>query len=706
MKKQSVWEKNFAENRDIADRVMGYFGSRLKQIRADRVQMEEDLMRFYNMWNVTKDGYHSYNGRAQLYIPEVRKDVEEQARQMTAAAFPTDDFFDVSPGLTGTRRGSEAWKSIINWNVDRSALFLKYFVAMRQCAMLGTSPIYIPYNKLDRNEFRNMKVGKKVVLKKQKVNLFSGPDFIVRDLFKFYVFNPNKPDLEDGCFEDMVLGRVDLQKKEKAGLLANREAIEGSSQNAYMTEELYRQVQRMESLGILIQSNQGYAGEASLVSENDLRERDSSFLCTTIFCDVVLPEACEDDEDPELPIPLKIEIYNNNTVGLIQRNPFAHQRAPYVVGKYILPNADQFYGQGIPWAIQYMQYELNSKSEQCMDSVTLALNPLAIVDPGLAGTNNEFNVEPGAVWWANPQGVKFAEMPDVSAAGYNAMGQISQRMQEYSDRAPALPPQLLGKSRTATQSNDVMQALSISQTQFQKQNELMILQPMCEQWESLIQQNMDDEQIVMILGRRATDLKRAMVSKEHLLGKYIYFWKGASTVQNRTMLSSQMLNALKVISTLPPEQLQGINFQAGEFIKFMWKDIWQLPDADRILGLPEEMATQDAMVENKLVMSGMEIEVLPGDSDQEHMPIHDKGITEAKTKEQKTALMLHIMEHKKQYERKQQAAQAMQQQQMMMAQMQAQQAGQGQQGKRSPRSGNRTQLPGMQSAGDAGSGIR
>lgn len=702
---KSVWDRNFAEDPRIAEKVQSYFVSKLKGVRADRVQLEEDWMRFFNMWNVTKDGYHSYAGRAQLYIPQVRKDVESQARQMTRSAFPNDDFFDVSPGLTGTRRGSEAWKSMLRWNMDRAKLPLKYFVAMRQEALLGTSPIYIPYNKIDRNEFRNTKVGKKIVLKKQKVNLFSGPDFVVRDLFKFYVFNPNKPDLDDGCFEDMVLSKDDILRREKMGILANKDAILKSAGNAYLMEELWRQVQRMEAMGIQIVANQGYAGEASI--DQDLMQKDNSFLCSTIFSDIILPEACESDEDPEIAIPMKVEIYNNGAVGLIQRNQFAHQRAPYVVGKYILPNPDQFYGQGIPQATQYMQYELNSKAEQCMDSVTLSLNPIAIIDPGLAGTGEDFNIEPGAKWFANPAGVKLTEMPDVSPVGYNAMSQIQNRMQDFSDRSPALPPQLLGKSRTATQSNDVMEAMSVDQGTFQTQNELMILEPMCEQWESLIQQNMDDDQIVMILGRRASDLKRALVSKENLLGKYVYFWKGAAAAQNRMLLSSQMLNGLKVLSTMPPDQLNGINFQGGEFFKILWKDIWQLPDADRILGLPEEMATQDALLENRLVSLGMEIEVLPGDDDQEHMANHDKGLSEAKSKEQKTSLMLHIMEHKKQLDRKQKAAQAMQQQMMMMAQMQAQQqGGQGQQGKRSPRSGNRTQLPGAQSVGDMAGGNR
>ena len=218
-------------------------------------------------------------------------------------------------------------------------------------------------------------------------------------------------------------------------------------------------------------------GVAEIRKDKDIEGSDASYMKTTIFADMVFPEACEDDEDPAVPIPMKIDIYGNSICGLIQRNPFYHQRPPYVVGKYIQPNADEFYGQGIPWATQYMQYEINSKAEQGMDSATIALNPVAIIDPGLAGASNEFNYEPGVIWWASPQGVKVTSMPDTTPIAYQAIQQLRTQMADYSDRSPALPPQLMGKSRTATQSEMVFDSLGVDNWLFQLQNEQMILTP-------------------------------------------------------------------------------------------------------------------------------------------------------------------------------------------------------------------------------------
>lgn len=715
--KPTVWTRNFAEDAQLAERVAAQFVPRIRTTRTERLPLEEAWWRFFNMWNVTKDGYHGYTGRAQLYVPEVRKNVEAQARQLTKSAFPSEECFDVSPGLTGTRRGAQSWRSLQQWAMDKCALKQKYFVAMRQQCMLGTSPIFLPWRKVLRHEFRSRREGRKIIQKRQEVELFNGPDFIVRDLFRWYAFNPKKADLEDGCFEINPVSPAELLRLKKQGLLAGYDRITDGTANAYAMEEFSRDVMRAESEGIQITPNMASAGTAVIKKDDgdDDEFTQRTYAQTIIHADMICPEACEDGEDPDLPIPMQVVIYGNDVCGLIRRNPYAHQRPPYVVGKYIQPNPDNMYGQGIPWATQYMQYELNSKSEQGMDAATLALNPISIIDPGLAGASNDFEVEPGAIWWANPQGVKMATIPDTSPIAYQAIQQLRAQMQDYSDRSPALPPQLLGKSRTATQSEIVFDTLGVDNWLFQIQNEVMILTPMLEQWEAITDQNMEDKQLVMILGRRAGDLKRTLMTRQDLLGRYAYNWKGASASANKQILGRQMLDALKVYSTLPPPAQQSLNFNFQEFFKIMWTDIWSLPDADKILGQPEEMVSQDAEAENEMAKMGLELEVLPMDDDKGHMPIHDKEIGETKDQMVKAVLMAHSLLHKKQDERKQQQAEQAKQQQMQQMQMIAQaiaaQQGKGAKGGAAPAggaqgSGNRTQLSPNTSAGNMASGVR
>jgi hypothetical protein len=707
---KNVWDHNFAKSPEIRERVKQIYQGKMRRCRDNRNQLEDEWMKFYNMWNVSHDEHHTYNGRAKLYLPEVRKNVESQARQLTEAAFPNEDFFDVSPGLTGTKVGARTWKSIMRHNIEKSQLRVKYHVFQRQNCMMGTSPAALVWDKQTERVFRSAfdKKSKKIKPTRQLVELYNGPNFITRDLFRWFAFNPKRDDLRDGCFEDVVASYFDLLAMDKEGLLVGLKDIEKGPSDAYAMEQLERDIERAEKIGLTI-GNQGYAGEAVLNDKESAGDR--TYVVTTIYDRMVAPEMCEEDEDPALPIPVQIKMVNGEHVVLVRRNPFFHQRPPYVVGKYILPNADEFYGQGIPWAIQYMQLEANSKLEQAMDSATLALNPLAFIDPALASQMSDFNVEPGATWFVSPNGVKFGSIPDVTPTAYAAVSQLRAQMADFSDRSPALPPQLLGKSRTATQSEIVSNSLSIDNKAFALQNEIMVLQPMLEQWEYLIDQNITEDQLVMILGRRASDWKRVKVSKHQTLGSYMYFWKTVSTLQNKPIQARQMLDFFKIVSTLPPEAQKQLRFQWAEAAKTLWSELWNMPDSDKMFGAPEEMESQDTGTEHQMLEVGLNLEVLPGDDDKEHMTSHDeeiKRLKDAKETILAERLIEHNLEHAEQLKKKieiAQKAQAMQQQMLAMAMAQQQQQGQGG-ARRSPGSGNRTQLSPNANSGDMGSGVR
>lgn len=712
-KKINVWDHNFASDPGVREAVKTSIINKIEMVRNDRQELEEEWMRFYNMWNVQHDDAHKYQGYAKLYIPEVRKNIEAQARQLTDMAFPEEDFLFCSPGKTGTQKGAEIQLAIRKWQIQQAGLKNKMFVFNRQQCMLGTSPAFVCWDKKVEHAFASMRDPKTGKLKPSRklVEIYNGPDFRVRDLFKWYSLNAKKFDFtEDGTLEYEVLNQEDLRLLSKAGHLWNiDDLLNGGQDNAYNMSELEKDIRRAEDMGLQITS-QGYAGEATLVPENQGTAREGTFLCATVYAKIVCPEACLEDEDPELPIPMKIQIYNNQHIGSVRRNPFWHQKPPYVVGRYIYPNADEFYGQGIPKATQYQQYELNSKAEQAMDSATLALNPIAFIDPALAAQNAQFEVEPGAQWLVNPNGVKLASLPDVSATGYAAMAQMRAQIQDFSDRQPSLPSQLSGKSRTATQAEMVGNIMSVDFKQFQRQNEGDVLQKVMEQWESLTDQNADENQIIMILGRDAMNWKRSVVSKDMYLGDYRYFWHVGADGGSKAIKARQMIDAMKVAGSLPPEAQAKLGFDFAEAYRILWKDIMQLPHSEKVIPDPFALPRQDAEIVLKMIKMGFEAECLPGDDDIQFIRIFGQALGVEKDQETKAELARQIILHQQQLEKKKQLIQQQLLQKQQMAEMMAAQAQQGS-SKRKPGSGtqgsgNRTQLSPNASVGDMGSGTR
>lgn len=702
MAKKNLFEVNFASNLQVRDRVTDLFLPAVKQIRSEREILEEKWLEFHGMWNVERDGRSGYNGRSRLYVPEVRKSVESQARQLTKAAFPNADYIECVPEASGTNEGADLHKEVRKHQARKAQLELKFFIFARQECLYGTSPVSIAWKKQMRKVWASAKAGKKIKPKGQDVEIFNGPTFDVVDLFKWYALDATKWDFQDGgCFVDSMLKRSEVEAREKLGLVYGFQKILDSSMNAMSTRELERYVQKVEASGLVLEMGGG-SGEAIRNKEEDTPN--NKILLTKVNTLMYFPEAIDkDNEDPEMPIPVEIEIYDGKHVASIRRQQEYHQRAPYVCGRYIKPHADQFYGQGIPWAIQYQQHELNSKAEQAMDSVTLALNPIAFIDPALAGSMGSFEVEPGATWWVNPQGVKLSALPDVSAAGYQAMGQIRALMADYSDRSPALPSQLQGQSRTATQSQIVSSAIGIDTEAFAMQNEIEVLIPAMEQWDSLSDQNITEDQIIMLTGSNFRKAKKLLVPKNKLIGQYAYTWVGASVGENRQILTRQLIDFMKIVATLPPEDKQKLNANLAVIAKMIFDQGMGLPRADKVFGVPELEST-DPQTELLLLQKGMEIQVQMGDEDQNHMAVHDAQLKSEKLDDDmKEELSLHIAKHGAQLKYKQQMAQ-----QMMMAQQQMQmQMAQQQQGKtgNSVGSGNRTQLSPAASAGDMGSGV-
>lgn len=707
---QDPWKANFAQNAKIRERVGEVLKTQINLTRQNRFELNEEWESFMNMWLVKHDGHHTYDGRAKLYIPEVRKNVEAQARQFVDAAFPSDDFFDCSPGDNGTKQGAKIWKSIQRWNIENSKLRTKYHTFCRQQILLGTSPGRVFWNEKTSKILRSArnKKTKQIELTRQMAKHLSGPDFMVRDLFRWYTLNPLSSELNDGCFEDYITGFYDLKKKSEQGLLWGfDQIIEGASEATQM-DQLERYVRRVEEMGIQVR-DQSYTGEVDMGEEDAIDPRFRRYLCTEVFVDLVLPEAFDPnwDEDPNMPISLRIEIYNNDHIGLIQRNGYAFQKAPYVVGRYILPNADEFYGQGQPKATQFMQHQLNSTAEQAMDSATLALNPLACIDPALAAQlGDNLVVEPGGTWLIRPDGVKFMSLPDVSSTGYAAMAQLRGQMEDYSDRAPAVAPQLAGKARSATQADYVDRVMQVDMRSFQVQNEIDVLQPLLEMWEALWDQNQTDDAIIMILGKRAADWKRMLVSKSATLGQYRYFWKVASQVMNKPIQARQMIDMLKVAGSFPPG---AVNINFAEVFRVLWCEMFNLPDGDEIFGADGPDPSQDTQVEHKMLDMGMELEVLPNDDDPQHIADHTERMQQPMPEMDKKKLELHTLMHTVQQKKK--IAMAMQMEKMrQMAMLQAQaQAAQDQGGQRkgiAQGSGNRTQLSPNASTGAMGSGTR
>jgi hypothetical protein len=341
-------------------------------------------------------------------------------------------------------------------------------------------------------------------------------------------------------------------------------------------------------------------------------------------------------------VPCVITLANYNKVIRIQRNPFWHQSKPYLQGRYIKGPAGEAYGHSLPERLRSLNYMMTDLGNQTMDSLTYALNPIVLIDPGSAGDVNSFKMQPGARWFASPQGVAFQTFPDISGAGFQGMQQIRQMIQQFSDLAPQTAPQLSGKVRSATQAQAVSNEMSQNLRNMVTADEFDVMSPLCHMTHMLLKQFQTEEYQIITQGPEAGSWITKTVNPETLQKDTVFVWRG-SEVANKTAVRNQQLIgafnlALQVNQAMPGE------IDLPELFKITMKEAFDLKDLN-IFVKDREKKTVEPELENISLNGGEDCVVNPGDKYEEHMRVHSLGYEEAETPLAKLTFLKHMESH-------------------------------------------------------------
>jgi hypothetical protein len=374
-------------------------------------------------------------------------------------------------------------------------------------------------------------------------------------------------------------------------------------------------------------------------------------------------------------VPCVVEVLNYSECIRIQRNPFWHQTAPFDWFRFIKPPPSEYYGRGLPEATIHMQAQMNDMLNQGMDSATLALNNITIINPAFAPNAESFEIEPGAQWFADPNGVKQFTFPDLSEIGVKNAQVVRGIITEMSDNAPQLPDPIAGKARSTGQAQMAMDEWSTDMFAFLRSVSEEGLAPFAQKIHMLIQQNAKDDDIIKISGKYAGKYISRVITPDDILGSYFFHWQTTLQIQQVQMKTQQMLNFMKVYTQIPPQAQEGIHFNWDNFIIKLLRDGFMIRDTTTIIETARETASTPPDIENRILKLGGEIMVTPSDDDNAHIASHTRALQTVKQTDlyERSLFSEHIQLHTQQIQQKQQQAQqaqiqAAQQQQMAMAQ--------------------------------------
>lgn len=634
---------NLAARPDVCSRFMEEFGDTIRITRDNRKSLEQLWLDDIRQWSCKSDGQGYVGGFSNLFVPEFHNQVEVSVEKAMSAIFSGPDYiFCIPQKGTSLERAGKIKGAVLNELENKNNIYVKFDEFQRQKIITGTSVFKGSFKKDMLDVFTRNAAGSAI---KAQVPRFYGAKWDVVDMFRWYIY-PETSDLETCLltFEDQFM---DLKQARNSGLYVNLDDLQPTE---WDHNHQWVDSERLEIVSLA----QAYKG------------RKGSSVFTEVWCDFEIRKG--------LTVPVTATIVDDRTVVRLTRNPYWFQRSPYLGSRYIRRPGKVFYGLSLGDILRSPGYMMTDLANQTMDSINFILNPIAVIDPALAGDVTSFKIAPGARWLADPQGVDFKQFPDVSGSGLRAMQEIRGQIAQFSDNSPGIAPQLQGKARSATQASLVQASVSARQKVQSKSEESDVLGPMCAWTHDMLVQFMDKEWPIKMQGPDAGSWISDIVQPTDMVGAVDFIWKGSTEAEKTAVRSQQLLAfynaALQTSTVLPPNELDLVGL-----FKRIAKEAFGLDGLDEIFKSLRDKKTVDADLENVALRDLQELEVNMGDDDDAHIKKHKEILDDKKSSDEEKILALrHIEKHTVQKQGKQ-ALQQAQAKMQALQQMQGNQQG-------------------------------
>jgi hypothetical protein len=654
---------NYAEDREFARKISEENTRDWNYSRAQRAEREVRWQDFYDMWNVGNQdplNLQNYMGRANLHLPQTRKEIETMTRRLVKAFFP-EDYLKADPNLLNVDEDLAMCNAMVvrHYFDNVSHLKLKADPWIKQGVIYGTSPLR-SYWRREMNEIffkkryydtgPNGELIPSVKKVKELVKQYDAPEFCVADIFQTWAYpvTATHPDQIQKVFHRRKITLGEYAKMIKEGIAVDM--MDDIEELAKEKDEQYDQTQqRLQALGESGEL-QGHR-EGRLLDLMEVWGRMEIEGKMTSYVQYMFGDTAN---------------FSSDYCVRLQQNPYWHQTPNFDWMRYILAPGPEFYGRGLPEASQFLQHQLDDVLNQGMDSNTLALNSITIINPTYAPNVESFEIEPNAIWWADPNAVKPFTFPDLNEVTMKSMQILRGVITEMSDNSPQLPDPLSGKARSTGQADLAMSEWQTDLYSFVERIILEGLIPLTEKTHMLLQDHLDDDDIIRIAGRYAGQWINRVVTPDDIIGKMSFSWMGAVQIQNESVRTQQMLQFLKIYPMLPPSD--DYKVLIGPVIMELLRKGFNVKMPEQFVESSTDNMSIPPWIENRLMNMSSVVKINDRDDDPTHIQSHIKAMGESTDKVVRAIYDEHIRNHTKQLQEKQQAqAQAQEMQQLQMA---------------------------------------
>lgn len=273
------------------------------------------------------------------------------------------------------------------------------------------------------------------------------------------------------------------------------------------------------------------------------------------------------DEERGSAVPCKVVMAGGVPIE-IRRNPFWHQKAPYVMQRINETN-DGFYTIGMGRAMEGLQGLGNDFMNQTCDNANYGLNPIIKRNPNVMVGPSE-PLAPGRIYdMTDPNGMVF-DRPPIEQMQYGLM--MLNQVVSYASDFGGAPAQLQGSgskggAKTATGSQILQSNVKGELQDTIEDIELRVLTPLMEMIHMLGQQYETAERYFALSGGEKVQFKRS-----DLEGEFTWKWVASSQAVNQQMRAQSSIQfAQPAASMVPLLQAQGKMFNPEPLLRLIWE---------------------------------------------------------------------------------------------------------------------------------------
>lgn len=563
--------KNYADDETVRDRIKREIVPLVASMRSRKRALNEEWKSYYKVWTLTHQD-QGYEGRSNIYVPAGKKGIETIVSQLVSGTFTSEDAFGVTAQEPEYEDAAYDVQEALKQRLEKMRVRSYSDRIYRQLAIIGTAPVKMYYDKrvskaTSRQRGQNGLAGL-IDFNRDHVR-YDAPAFRTLDAGNLYVFpeDVETPEDVEVWAEDLSASIADLRVRADRGTYS-KSAVEEAIKTSRNPDLTQNTEDRLEAQMINSPHNIGVQGWEPI----DVTE---------VWLDFD-PRAASKMEE-RAPVPFLITITSSGCVLRAMRNPFWHQRSPYLLGR-VGTMTGRFWGTGFVEAIRQIQILLNDQTNQGMDAGTYALNPIFLVDPNaVLGTLKP--IEPGVQWLVNDINKSVKTLtPDMGVL--NATSMLTTQSMAWINDFIGAPPVLQGGSspgrafKTATGVGAAMANARLPLQEIVRSCEEDIWEPMLEMTWWLDQQFASKD----FLFRQNKNLRR--VPPAMLAGDYAFKWLASSQTDNRGVKGSQILQLIQILSNptlLQMFQAKGIKVNPKPLVKRLYTEVFGLRDVDDVL---------------------------------------------------------------------------------------------------------------------------